>query len=831
MKNSVHLVCNSHLDPVWLWEWPEGLAEALAMARAAVAVCREFPAFIFNRNEVMYYEWIEEHDPALFREIRQLVRRGRWHVMGGWYLQPDCNMPSGESFVRQILVGRRYFAEKFGVEPTVAASLDAFGHTRGLAQILARSGYDAYLFCRPGAEDLPLPAGAFRWVGYDGSEVLARRAETHYNSPPGKARERVCGWLADNAHVACGLVLYGVGNHGGGPARIDAAELIKLGRERRDVDLFHSTPERYFEDARRREAPLPQHKGDLNPWAVGCYTSMMRVKRRHRKLENELYAVEKMATTAAMQGLVPYPRAELAEAQRDLLRSEFHDALPGSSIPPVEEHVVRMLDHGLEIVDRVKTRCFLALSGGQRPGQPDEFPILVYNPHPYRVTATVACEFQPAWPHQTGKFSQPQVYAGRAPLPSQAEQEHANINEDHRKRVVFRAELAPSCMNRFNCRVKMLPAKPPAKLQASGGRIRFKTAALEVVINTRTGLFERYRANGRDYVKSGAGRLLVVRDNADAWGTTVRSFRQVVGRFRLMTPAEAAWFAGVEGGKLAPVRVIEDGPVRSVVEVLLIHGHSCVCQRYKLPREGTEIEIETRVHWTEKDRILKLSVPTPFEQAAYRGQVAYGVADLPVGTDEAVAQKWVAVVSSAEDAALTCITDATYGSDMAGGEMRLSLLRAPAHSGFALKGRPIVKQDRFTPRHDQGEHVFHFWLSGGAVQERLTRVDREALAHHEQPQALSMFPSGEGRRPAAGVVLSDQVVQMTVFKQAEDGPDLIIRLFEPTGRARQTTVSLPSDGVQQKVQLGAFEIKTLRYRRRSKRLVEVDLMERPIKRK
>ena len=154
-KRKIHLVSNAHLDPVWLWEWQEGAGEALSTFRQAAEFCEKKKGYIFCHNEAVLYEWVEEHEPALFRRIRRLVREGKWHVMGGWYVQPDCNMPSGESFVRQILLGRSYFGKKLGVAPRTAVNLDPFGHTRGLVQILAKSGYTAYLCCRPGNHAVP----------------------------------------------------------------------------------------------------------------------------------------------------------------------------------------------------------------------------------------------------------------------------------------------------------------------------------------------------------------------------------------------------------------------------------------------------------------------------------------------------------------------------------------------------------------------------------------------------------------------------------------------------------------------------------------------------
>ena len=127
-EKALYLVCNAHLDPVWLWNWEEGLAEALSTFRMAARFCDEFDGFVFCHNEALLYEWVEEHETDLFHRIQRLVAAKRWHIMGGWYLQPDCNLPSGESLVRQILIGKRYFLEKFHVEPTVGVNLDSFGH-------------------------------------------------------------------------------------------------------------------------------------------------------------------------------------------------------------------------------------------------------------------------------------------------------------------------------------------------------------------------------------------------------------------------------------------------------------------------------------------------------------------------------------------------------------------------------------------------------------------------------------------------------------------------------------------------------------------------------
>ena len=353
-KRNVHLICNAHLDPVWLWQWEEGAAEAMSTFRVAAELCEQDKAFIFNHNEAVLYKWVQEYEPELFERIRKLVKAGKWHIMGGWFVQPDCNMPSGESFVRQILTGKSYFKENFGVEPNTAINFDPFGHTRGLVQIMAKSGYDSYLFGRPQKEFLTLPADDFIWVGYDGSEVMASRFIGWYHTPLGKSAETILARIKDYPDRKVLAVLWGVGNHGGGPSKVDIKQVNQLIRQNRDNNIIHSTPEQYFKELSRLKNDLPKYPKDLNPWGVGCYTSMIRIKQKHRRLENELYMTEKMASAAACAGLCKYPTQEIEQAQNDLMFTEFHDILPGSSIAAVEEAALRTMDHGLEILSKSK---------------------------------------------------------------------------------------------------------------------------------------------------------------------------------------------------------------------------------------------------------------------------------------------------------------------------------------------------------------------------------------------------------------------------------------------------------------------------------------------
>lgn len=765
---------------------------------------------------------MDEYEPALFKRIQQLVKRRQWHVMGGWQLQPDCNMPSGEAFVRQILLGRGFFKKHFGSVPTTAINFDPFGHSRGLVQILSKSGFNSYLFCRPGQGTCQLPDDVFEWEGYDGSRLLAARIPS-YNSPLGGARASVEDHLENTGARQCTVMPWGVGNHGGGPSRKDIRDLGNLMATRKDIKIRHSTPEAYIGELRQRTGTFQVVSKSLNPWAVGCYTSQIRIKQQHRRLEGDLWATEKMASSAWLNRVMAYPAGDLREAMRDLAMSEFHDILPGSSIQAVEDSALRLMQHARESLARIKARAFFALAGGQPKAAKDRIPILVYNPHPYPVRAIVECELQLADQNWADTFTRIDVWRNNKPIAAQVEKEVSNLNLDWRKRVVFAADLAPSQMNRFDCTTTVIPAKPALPPTPSGA-LRFKTSDIEVEINARTGALDRYVAHGISLVKSGACRALVMKDNPDPWGMQVNSFREKVGAFSVLDPVAGARFSGVPK-PIPSVRIIEDGPVQRVVEAVLGYGDSCICLRYKLPKQGTEIEIECRVFWNEKDRMLKLSIPTPDARATCQGQTAFGVETLAGDGNEKTAQQWVAVVTADARNALTCINDGTYGLDFMKGELRLSLLRSAGYSVHPIDRRPMLPHDRFSPRIDQGERMFRFWLNGEKTKERLASVTREAMVKNESPMVLSFFPSGNGKAVLPLATVSDPAVQLVAAKKAEKGNALILRLFETTGRQRTFTITAPVVKLKKKITLQGFEIKTLRMDPRKRIWPETDLME------
>ena len=825
-----HLICNAHIDPAWLWEWEEGTAAALSTFRAAADFCEEFDEFVFNHNESLLYEYIEELDPPLFERIRTLVEAGKWIIMGGWFLQPDCNIPSGESILRQIEVGRSYFKKTFGIDVIqTAINFDPFGHSLGLVQLLQRSGYTSYLICRPnvGSPGSELPGDLFDWEGLDGSKITVLRSPYMYNSSLGKVSDRINMFLEkEKGNQGPGLLLWGVGNHGGGASRKDIADIAVMANDRsrdhgqdHDNPLEHSTVDAYFHDLDKYRAnnkvDVPTFSQGLNPWGVGCYTSQIRIKQKHRELENFLFSMEKMATQAAVNELAAYPAAELLDAQRDLLIMEFHDILPGSGIPAVEEYGLRLAGHGLEILSRLRFRILCALLQQEPPVPAGAYPIYVYNPHPYPISQIFSCEMQLEDQNYTDVWTTIRVTKDGETLASQIDQEQSNIPIDWRKNVVFQAEVNPG-LNRFVGYPEKLE-QTSATYNENEGQISLDNGTLQLAISKITGLITSFTVSGTELLGDEGIVPVVLEDTEDPWGMIDSANLSERGRFRLMTHQEAASFRGFSVSETPPgVTVIESGAVHTVVEVLMTYGKSNMVILYTIPAQGNEIGISIRVKWDEICSKLKLRIPTALQDRHCISQIMAGREELKPKNMECVGQKWAFVHDG--KSALAVINDGTHGLDFDEAVLRLTLLRSPAYSAHPIEDRPIIRTDRYTPRIDHGERLFEFRILGGNYDEISRSIDRHAQEWAEAPYALSVFPLGtevqnaEARNVPPVLKIDGDGVMLTSLRTERDGrKNLILHLQESAGE--QTTVSLRFLGeeVSHTVILEPFEVAAYRY--------------------
>ncbi|MDR1949883.1 MAG: hypothetical protein LBQ38_10870, partial [Spirochaetaceae bacterium] len=389
-KNTgIHLIGNAHIDILWLWKWEEGVEEVRATFASALDHIREQGAFIFTAACAYYYSLVEKTDPPLFNRIRDAVQSGRWCIAGGWWLQPDCNAPSGESFVRQGLYGQRYFKEKFGRTAAVGYNVDSFGHNGNLPQILGKSGLDSYIFMRPGLTEKDLPSELFMWEGIDGSRVLAARLFPPYNSEAdwGEGLKLKIGEAKKIAEQEgrSQLCFYGVGNHGGGPTKENIRTIDALRKE--EEGIRYSDPERFFAEARRFQSP-PVVRDELQFHAIGCYSSLSRVKKANNLTEQLLVSAEKMlAAIGGEDDYGEYGRA-LAEGWKKVLVNQFHDSLGGCSIPEAYPKILNAYSWCQETVSQIHTILLQRLAAKIETFG-DGATVVVWNPHPWELSQCI----------------------------------------------------------------------------------------------------------------------------------------------------------------------------------------------------------------------------------------------------------------------------------------------------------------------------------------------------------------------------------------------------------------------------------------------------------
>ena len=798
----LHLILNAHLDPVWQWRWEEGSAAALSTFRTAAEILRERPELVFNHNEAVLYRWVERYDPGLFEEIRALVREGRWVVAGGWDLQPDLNLPGFEALVRHVLDGRLWFRERFGVEPRVAWNFDSFGHPAGLPQLLRQAGYRLYIHMRPQAEELALPGDLYRWRGADGTEILAYRiAVGLYHTERWNIEER----LREGTELALRLgravpVFWGLGDHGGGPTREDLDRIDAFRARETRVEIIHSSPERFLDAIEEAGREAPVFEGELQRSFPGCYTSLARLKRRARANLGTLVGAEALATAAWWLRGASYPEEELRDAWRDHLFNDFHDILPGSATASAEADALDLYGRSSETARRARLGAVAALAGGRARGPAGTIPLVVAHTVPSATRAPVEAEcmlderprLEGAWHLELSDD------AGR-PIPIQEEEPESLLPfGGWRRKIAFLADLPGTGTRRYWIEVRPgAPRSPP------------KPPAIPWRLGEASGLVESLDLAGAGAIAGGnllAGPLLsplVVRDEADSWGSGVSAWREVVGRFELASGP----------------RAIERGSVRTIFESVLEFGRSRIVLHAIAWHERPAIEVRLRVHWNEERRMLKLAVPLALERPRLLVEVPGGAIERPADGTEQVFGRWLLAEGSlgGRPAALGIASDGPSGLDFDGRELRISALRSPAYCherGFALgEGRAW----RFM---DQGVHEIRFAVTSGSPEEVRARLPGLADLLERPPFALAHLPLANpqtSHAPSGGIAealaISPPAVRLLALKRSEDGRALVARVQEAAGLP--TGAELRVAGVRAPIPLALrpFEAKTVRVER------------------
>ncbi|MBZ5586229.1 MAG: alpha-mannosidase [Acidobacteriia bacterium] len=785
----IHMIGQAHIDPVWLWPWAEGLSVVHSTFRSALDRMNETPDFTFTASSAQFYEWVAENDPAMLAEIRKRVEEGRWGLVGGWWVEPDVNLPGGESLARQGLYGQAVYRRLFGRTARVGFNPDSFGHPATLPQILKLQGIEDYVFMRPMPREKTLPADVFWWQGPDGSRVLTYRIPFSYNDE-GSVRDRVRRTLELKEPVRSMMAFYGAGDHGGGATKENIRSIQEMQAQAGGPTLLYSTPDRYFAEVRKSASELPELRGDLQHHSVGCYTAESQIKKLNRTAEMALVTAEKIAAVGSAAWGAAYPKEAFTSAWKRVLFLQFHDSLAGTSLP---EHyataVPRGYGYAMDVADQAVTLAAQKLAWEVPAADPDSKYLLVFNPHAWETTATV--EYDIGYPVDAGLLVED---GDGKPVEFQTTPPSAEVNG--RQRIVLRLKLPA-----FGYRqVRIRRGKGQSAGGGPAGSPHLENEYLRASFG-EDGAISLFDKDSGEAVFTGA-HAAVFNDPSDTWSHDVRAYDELIGAFG------------------APrLTQVEDGPLRQRVSVRATYGASTLTTDWLLYAGARSVEVRVTLDWREHRKMLKFLFPVNVRDPKPTYEVPYGHLEREANGDEDPGQRWVDL--SGGGRGLTVINDAKYGYSAAGADLRISVVRG---APYAHHIPHVVAPDHDVLWQDQGLQTFRMLVAPhrGGWQEAPRMADEFTA-----PVPVIYQGIHGGNRPQADSFLSVDVpnVVVSAIKQAEAGDDLIFRLYETGGRATNASLDLR---FAKRGWSGSFrpsEIKTLRLNRGTGQIREVNLLE------
>ncbi len=708
---------HAHIDTAWLWPLAETYRKCVRSFSSQVGYMERYPEFRFACSQAQQYAWVQESNPALYQKIQSRVATQQWVPVGGTWIEPDCNLPSGESLVRQFLYGQRFFQQEFGLTCREFWNPDVFGYNGQLPQIMRQSGITRFLTQKLSWNRFNKPMHhTFMWQGIDGSEVL-----THF--PPAdsytaltlQGNKNEITWLRDNAraykdHVRSrhSLLLFGFGDGGGGPT----PRMLEVLRRVRDLQGVPRTTQRssdaFFSLLEAEAKELPRMVGELYfEYHRGTYTSQAAVKAGNRRGEFLLHDVEFLATAAAVLGRGDaYPRQELARLWRLLLLNQFHDILPGSSIGEVYVDAAR--DH-LEIQqggEALRSAALQALTEGPDNGA--------------------------AVPVNTTGFARREVLA-------------------RPDGTLAFAETPPYG---FGSIVEALDRVTVTRL---GNETTLENAHLRAVLaadGSLLGLREKH--SGREALRSPGNRWEIYDDQPtayDAWD---------IDPFALETRQDCPPATRCEVSLATALR----GEVSVERQ---IGAASVARQIVRLDAESRRLEFHTEVDWREAHKLLQVAFPLAVRAMNATFEMQFGHVERPthdttpydLAKYEVPAHKWADL--SEHGFGLALLNDSKYGYSVRGDTLRLSLLRAPKSPD---------------PAADMGSHRFAYALQPHAGAWREAGVVAEGYRFNAP---LLWASAAGSRGPHSFASCHDANLVLDTIKLAEDSADAIVRLYECHG--------------------------------------------------
>ena len=802
---SVLMIGNAHIDPVWIWDWHEGMHEVLQTFRAALDHLDEDSDLVFCASSSAFYDWVERVDPDLFARVRNAIVSGRWVVVGGQWVEPDCNLPAGEAVCRQFLYGQRYLVSRFGEPATVGWNIDAFGHTASLPQILVASGLRAYVMMRPGEHEKVIPSPLFEWVGSDGTSIVTYRVPFHYATDSfgedAILRERTSQLLEQADALGRPLMcLFGVGDHGGGPTRLALATIHEL-TDTTQGRVAMASPVSYFE--RLPPERLPTVEGDLQWHAVGCYSARGHTKRNNSRAEQALITAEKMERLCRMlTGLELPVDGALERGWHSLLFSQFHDALGGTCTDGAAEGVDHLVEEALAIADRVSTLALHALTqqvdtwieGADRAegleasafgGLP--IPIIVCNPLSWSVTVTTSVPYPvAACTDVAGRLHPVQHTASGEITYSPA-------------RSLLQLPVPPLGYARFWLHATGAPPGSTEDLptaashRADPATHTLANERLEVDVDAVTGVVCRLHdgAAGRQWLGTPGIRCVVVADESDTWSHGVERY----------DGEERAWEC--EG-----VAAVETGPVRATVRARFRYASSTMIQLISLYRGQDFVEVSTDIEWHERHQLVKLAIPLLMNDPVCTAGAPYGFAERELSGHEEPMVHWVDLSERGGTGGMSCTSRGTYAYDATTSQLRMTLLRSSrvADHGHAWGGNDTLG----FPFLDQGRHSFSLRLHPHHGSRKDSGAARRAEEHLLiPPLVIDTWHTGR-LGPAASVLEVEKgSAVISAVKRAENALGSVVRLWESDGWPTTAVISFHQREDRWRSTMAAHELQTL----------------------
>jgi len=789
-KYTIHTGGNSHIDLAWTWRWRETVEIARATFSTILDNMDEYPGIVFIQSQAQIYKWMEEYYPEVFRRIKKQVQEGRWEIVGGMWAQSDTNLVDGESFIRQILYGKKYFQDKFGVDVKIGWLPDTFGYSWNLPQFFKKSGIDAFI-CQKlihRNDTTRFPYLLFLWEGVDGSRILT------YFPPNGYQ-----GWF-DPERMVNGLkvfekntgkkdifILYGLGDHGGGPNR----EMLNRGQRLEKQALFpvieHGSLSDYMRKIRKESGKgLPVWKDELYlEFHRGTYTTQAKTKKFNRKSEILLSNAEKLSSLAYLFGQ-KYPLQEMKAAWEKVLMNQFHDILPGASITPVyrdakEDYLwVQKIVEG-KLFDSMQYLARTIDTSSVKQG----VPVLVFNPLSWERKGVVRLDLPDNMQDGAAVFD----LSGQE-IPSQT------ITRNGGKILVFVAEEIPPMGYRLYNVQKGIQGHYESELKVTDNKL--ENHYFEVHLDPQTGniirIFDKLEKKEVLTHSAQANQLQLfedIPDERDAWNIGF------TGRTWMLNKADK-----VSIGKSGPVMVslrIEKsylGLSKNRREPTFDFPSSFFSQEIILYRGIPRIDIHMNADWWEDHVLLKVAFPVDVRNNSATYEIPFAYVQRPTSrnTDREKARYEVSAIRwadlSDEKYGVSLLNESKYGYDIKDNVMRLTLLRSP------LSPDPMA---------DRGKHTFAYSVYPHVGDWKEANTVRRGYEFNVPLKAF-VVSSHTGELPPAYSFFSafpDNIILATV-KKAEERQGLIFRLYE-------------SEGSQTKAMLRFFKM--------PKKAYELDLME------